>query len=322
VLVPPQGRLSDQEAQAARLAVPYLGPDPAPSVVAGKVAIGFLIVGIISRLAAALVFVQRASLDRQVADQLNRRATGQAFDPQALYTASSALTDNRHTTAMISITYLLVLLGITVSFFIWRAQRRPKAVLEAFGETHVESPLRWVRTRAYRSLLGGLIVASLLIGFQGSVTVNTTAADVAGKRMWSAVACLGWACVWVLQILLVRASERAHADRLAASSAQRAGEVPVPVFAPLPRADQSAQVGESEGALWILRSAGLFMVGLISGFVLIAAIGEHSMEVVPYAAVAAPIFGLVVWAYVRRFQRKAERRAAGTQPQVTLTGYQ
>ena len=322
VLVPPQGRLSDDEARAARLAVPYLGPDPAPSGAAGKVIIGLMVMAILSRLAAAAVFVQRGSLERQIADQGDRRISGVGFDPQAWNSTGSALATNRHVGAIVSVAMVLLLLAYIVAFLVWRDQRRPRKALATYGETHVESPLRWISTGAQRAAMAGLIVTSFLIGFQGRVVVGTPLADVPGKRLWAAVACLSWAGVWWMQIVQVRASERAYAERLAASFAARAGHVPVPVFAPVQKAGSNADMGEPEGALWVLRSAGLFMVGLISGLVLIGAIGEHSLEVVPYVAVAAPAFGLVVWAYVRRFQRKAERRSAQAQPQVTLTGYQ
>jgi len=322
VLVPPKGRLSSSEARAARLAVPYLGPDPARSRVAGKVAMGVMVAAIIARLAAAVLYLQRSALDQQMLDRYNQRFSGQVTDPQAVYATSAALTDNRHTMNLVSMVYVLLVLAFLVIWLIWRDQRRPKAMLAAYGETHVESPLRWVRTGAHRWLMGAMVGVSILVGLAAQTGVTMQLSELPAKRMWAAVACLAWAAVWGLEILFIRASEQAHAERLAASAAERAGLVPVPVFAPLPNADQSASLGESEGALWVLRSAGLFMAALISGLVLVGALMQHTLASLPFVVVCGPIFGLTIWAYVRRFQRKAARRAAADEPPVLLTGYQ
>ena len=90
-----------------------------------------------------------------------------------------------------------------------------------------------------------------------------TPEQLANARIWSAVACLAWALVYLSAVPWVLASIRYHERRVEASLPYRANPMAVPYIPPVTSSSQGT--GEPAGCRWVLTTAPLIFVGLVSG---------------------------------------------------------
>jgi len=273
-------------ARQARIAVPYLGPDPAPSRRAGAVLKVLCVVGVAVRIAQGLAFGQRAGLDRSLAlGSISR----------------DALISNTNLLWALGLLRTVSWISLLVGFIVWGRARRPKAMLQAYGEAYVESPYGWIATAPLRLLVLGMVVAGVAARVASTPDRLDSLSRLAQRRDWSAVSCLVWAVYYVLALVVVVLSERALAERLAVSGAHRAGRAPIPFVPPILSAGER-EAGKSEGVGWILRTAGLILLLFIAVTFGIVAATEHTAVSLVWTAGFGLVTLLVVRAFVRRYR--------------------
>lgn len=211
------------QAPSSGVTIPYLGPEPPQSRPLGRFLRVALVLGGLSALARAALYLQRASLDRRLA----RGATADV---------ASAIRGNQDALALITTLTLLLTGAALLANILWRQQRRPKGILKANGEAYVESPLGpltpvWLRL----ALVGGVFI--FLVGLTSSrVPTGAAVADLAHYRDWSAVTMFALAALWGLDYGLVVNADRRHDKRVGLSGEARQHPETVPYFQPAKKA--------------------------------------------------------------------------------------
>lgn len=279
----PRPRLNGAAARQARQALPYLGPDPAPSLPVGRAFAAVCALGALVRVVEAVGYVQRASLDRKL-------AVGIAVRDEL----------DRNTSFMNALAVLR--LSSWVAFFVllvlWGRRRRPKATLQRLGESYVESPYRWVVTAPFQVVLFVPVIAAVIANSISSSSVPPTASRLASHRMWSAFSSGMWALYYAVMVGAVVLCERALRERLAASGAHRAGAAPIP-YVPAVGPTGVLQAEPVRGG-WIVRTMVLSMGLIVGTFGLIAALAQADAAGLLWAVVFAAIDAAVIRAFVRR----------------------
>lgn len=105
-------------------------------------------------VARSLAYLSRASLDQALVDR--------SVVTRGDLDASNALVSALSLVAMVGV---IGTIGLEVA---WRRRRRPKEVLQAYGEAYVEAPLRQAVPVLIRLALGLAGGASVLAFFQGA----------------------------------------------------------------------------------------------------------------------------------------------------------
>lgn len=305
-LTPPGGKLKGQAARDACLAVPYLGPEPPPSRTAGRAMLGIVGVILVLRLLIAALLIEQSQRLREMADGTRRPGTLAALDR-----SDNAL-------VVLTLAHLALAVAAGICWLAWRAMRRPKDVVQRQGEAYVESPLRWVRGTANRWWLGvcigaGVIANSLAAAATPSYPLRPTAAELATSRSWAAASSLLFAGAWISWGLVVRRSEALLAERLELSPDHRAGLVATPHFLAVPKADSNSSWEQSEGIGWVLRTAGLvllIMVSVLGAIGGIAGLADGDVAGAPFLLVGAAGCALAVRIVLGRRTRRHEAAAA------------
>ena len=212
--------VSADEARSGIGTIPYLGPEPPPSRQLGTFLRVALILGGLSALARAALYLQRASLDRRLAS-----------NPTADVVA--AIRGNQDALALITIATLLLAGAVVIVNILWRRQRRPKEILNAHGEAYVESPLRQITPASARVALAVAMFIFLIGLMNSNPPTGTTVDHLAHYRDWSAVTMLALAGLWAFDYIVVVIADRHHDNRLRLSMAVRQRPETVPFIPPI-----------------------------------------------------------------------------------------
>jgi hypothetical protein len=269
---------------------PYLGPDPVPS---RQLATSFQI---LSGIGAALWVARAVLFYVQSNREPNVVVDGFAGTVRIEGANAAAL----GVTGLIGFALVVALIAVDL---LWRRQRRPKDVLQAYGEAYVELPMIWVFPMRYRLLSGAGVGLALLAGANSSLNdgaMFTDLADIQDAYRWSAVSAIGWAVLWATGVALPWLADRSHQRRLEWSAWYRDRPGTVGFVTPV----RDNDIGDPAGAGWILRTAGLVLLAL-TGIILVFAGLEASGEGDTGAALiclllAALSLGIVIRAFVRR----------------------
>ncbi|MFN8039752.1 MAG: hypothetical protein U0Q07_11140 [Acidimicrobiales bacterium] len=302
-LVPSWGHAAPSPALAPPGApAPYLGPVPPPSTLLGRALIVACAVMAALGVARSLAYLMRASIDQALVDRVSV--------PRGDLESSSSLVAALSLAAMAGV---FATVGLEVA---WRRRRRPKEVLQAYGEAYVEAPLRQAVPIGVRLALGLAGGASVLAFFQGATTRSMTAAQLVSARRWSATAAALLAVTWILLAVFVLTADRHLRRRLEWSGEARAHPGAVPFFPP--QREVGEQTGTPAGLGWVLSTAGLVVLVLVGGLMgigSVAAIVTGQLAGLPWLAVSAAVLALPVWVFRRRWRRRAEQRIeAGRAP--------
>jgi hypothetical protein len=199
------------------------------------------------------------------------------------------------------------LIAAVVVDAMWRRKRRPKDLLRTHGEAYVEATMTRVVPVAYRA--GSLILVGAAVGvgvISNPARVRPT--EVAGYAIGRSLASVLWALSWATLIVWVIASEHHLARRLAKAADPNLAGFSVPYVEP--EVEQTT-IGEPAGVGWILRTAGLVMVGMFAlliaiGSISMVASGKDTVAGLIWLAGSVGVLGLVTWAFVRRRRRLGE----------------
>jgi len=189
---------------------------------------------------------------------------------------------------------------------LWRRQRRPKHVLEAHGEAYVEATINRAVPAGVRAAAGVLVGAAILVGISASPS-RVRPSEAAGFAASRSLTMVLWALGWGALIVFVVMSQRHLARRVAKAADPNLAMFSVPYVEP---EAERGTTGEEAGVGWILRTAGLVLVGLFSFIVVLGAMfalpsGKDTAASLIALAIAGPILALVAWAFVRRWKRRA-----------------
>jgi hypothetical protein len=278
--------------KADRLPAPYLGPEPVPSQSFG------IVYQVLCGLAAA-VFLARGVLylERWSAAQ----SAAELSPPFALAGVRGGSTG---LLALVeSATFAVVVLAI-VGSFVWRRNRRPKDALAAYGEAGVEMPLGWVLPMWLRVVTGVAVIGGAFGIAKGAVRPDMFLADLPGARLSAAVGSLGWAIAWLLTAAWPVFANRAQDRRSAWSTWYRQRPGSVPFVEPVKGED--TDIGEPEGAGWVLRTAGLVVSGLVSSLFVaggLSGLAAGDPTGIWFFVPGALVSYLVVRAFIRRRRR-------------------
>jgi hypothetical protein len=272
--------------------VPFLG-DPESSKILGRLVqifSGVLVLYNLVRFGQWLLFASAAQ------GILNGTGT----------TTPSQLLQLGQTIDTVALVFWPTLIAVAVIDIVWRRKRRPKEVLAAYGEAYVEATINRTVPVMLRVAMGVSIGLALVTGFVSTSPTNLHPADVPGYATSRAASAVFWALAWLCEIGIVWASERHLARRMAKAADPRLAGYTVPYVQP--ESDRGA-VGETAGVGWILRTAGLVLLLLVSGLLIIGAAselpsGKEPVTDLVFLAICVPIVVLVIRAFVRRVTRK------------------
>jgi multisubunit Na+/H+ antiporter MnhB subunit len=299
------GALTVADSKAARLDIPYLGPVPPGSRPMGRATQLAWIVGAVTLLGRAVLYAQREGLDQQ----LVRGETA---------SLAAQISSNQSSLDVVNVIVLAGALAACVLSYGWQMRRRPRRVRVQAGEAWVESPMSWITPLWYRVLIGGLVGVSVVLSSGSTPTRTTRTVDLAGLRHQAMISSILFAVAWAAGALSPWFADRAFDRRLAASGPARENPGAVPFFPYVGRGAWNGEpsVGEPSGLGWMFRTFGLVMATILSVFFLIGSIsdlaGPHPEPGVDllFLAVGAAGMVLVVWAFRRRWQRRAAARAS------------
>jgi hypothetical protein len=283
---PPSGIVDDRLLDKV---TPYLGPDPVSSRQLG------MAFRVLSFCGAALWVVRALLLYAQASSEPVVEMTG--FGTGTVKGANAELL------AVLNMVGVGMVVALIVVDLLWRKERRPKDVLQTYGEAYVELPMIWVFPMRYRLVLGAGVGLALVARMKGTITDATVVTDVGVLQeayRWSAVSAIGWAVVWGAGAALPWLADRSHDRRLAWSTWYRERPGTVGFVAPV----RDNDIGEPAGFGWILRTAGLVLAAFL-GLIFFIAGMELSGEGARAGAflwlfMAALTEGLVIRAFVQR----------------------
>lgn len=293
----PQGETRwTADTAAARLTIPYLGPEPAPSRILGT---------ILQVLAAAMALLCLVRVGAFLA--LAGAVESLVDDPFSNPAAADRMTNLINGLVPFWWMLLLAVIGVEIA---WRMKRRPSAVRNEYGEAYVEFPITWIIPTAFRVGWGVLIGAAFITGSVGNAGSLVPLDELPGRYRTSAVSNLLWLVVWLMVVASVFVANRSHEQRVARSLEYRQHPASVPFFPPL--AGKGAfeisrgERSQSSGIGWVLRTSGLasaFLFGIgftIGGFV---EAGSGNAAGFVWGVAGAAMLAGVVWAMVRRYQQ-------------------
>ena len=275
---------------------PYLGPDPVSSRQLGTAFRILSMVGAAVWLLRAVVSYAQADLEPELVVSSTGLITVQGAHAELL--------------GLLSLVVFPLVVALIAVDLLWRRERRPKERLQARGEAYVELPMIWVFPMRYRLVLGAGVALAVLAGMKSQltdVTILTDPTAIQEAYRWSAVSAIGWAVLWATGAALPWMADRAHDRRLEWSAWYR--DRPETVGYVLPVRDND--IGEPAGFGWILRTAGLVLLGFL-GLIFLAA----GMEILGEGDTAAAAFWLflaamsevvVIRAFVRRRKPQSVR---------------
>ncbi len=211
------------DSEQARLTIPYLGPDPAPSRPVGTALQASAAAMVVLNLIRVGLYLWLAAVDRG----LIAHQTHELF--------SEARTGHRVISILALVSLALVVTFIALEIA-WRSRRRPKLICADYGEAYVEFPTKWVTPRWLIGSWAALVVGVFAVGHAGTVHAGTLLAQLPRHRDLAAVAGTLSALLWASFILWVALVNRSHDQRLARSTAYRADPTTVPYFPPVKRA--------------------------------------------------------------------------------------
>jgi hypothetical protein len=199
------------------------------------------------------------------------------------------------------------LIAALVVDLLWRRKRRPKDVLQAHGEAYVEAGFTRVVPVGWRIASAAVLGLAVVVGTSGSTSRLRSSSEVASFAMSRSLSSVLWAMVWTGSIVFVIASERHLARRVAKAMDPALASFSVPYVEP---EVDSATTGEPSGVGWILRTAGLVILGLFSLLIVIGAIaelpsGKNGAAAILWLAGGGAVLALVAWAFVRRWQHRS-----------------
>jgi hypothetical protein len=231
-------------------------------------------------------------------------------------TTSSQLLALGNVIDAVSVVFWPTLLAVAVLDFVWRRKRRPKDVLAAHGEAYVESTFNRVTPPLYRIGFGVVIAIALLTGLTTTTSSTLRPADVPGYATARGISSLLWAGAWALEVAIVWLSERHLARRMAKAADPVLAAYSVPFVEP---ETERGTGGELAGLGWVLRTAGLVLVGMFSALVFIGGVtelptGKEPAVDLAFGAAGAAGLVLVGWAFVRRARRRRADATAGAEP--------
>lgn len=275
--------------------VPFLG-DPVASRAMGQlvqICAGALVLFNLARAAMWVYFsslsnqVVRGAMTRGDAEQL--RSVGSLIDTMTLF-------------------FWPTIVVMVVVDVVWRNRRRPKAALESHGEAYVEATITRVLPAWVRVLSILFVASAFAVGFVMNPS-RALPSEVPGYAMARAASSFLWACAWGMLIVVVVMSERHLERRVAKAHDPVLSQYSVPYVEP---EHENAEIGESEGIGWILRTAGLVLAGLISAVIIIGSLaglpsGKDTVGLLLFLLGGCVVFGLVVWAFGRRFRRRRSK---------------
>ena len=211
------------DTEQARLTIPYLGANPAPSRPVGIALQASAAVMVVLSLVRVGLYLWLASIDRSlIADQT-----------QALLSQTRTAHRVISILALVALVLLATFLALEIA---WRSRRRPKKVCADYGEAYVEFPTRWVTPKWLFGAWVALVVGVIAVGQAGAVRTGTLLAQLPHRRDLAALAATMSALLWASFILWVALVNRSHDQRLARSTAYRADPTTVPYFPPAKRA--------------------------------------------------------------------------------------
>jgi hypothetical protein len=274
--------------------VPFLG-DPDGSRAAGKLVQGAAAIMVVYNLVRAVLWL---------------RFSGMASSASSLRggVQSDDLISLGRTIDTFTLLFWPGIIGLLICEFIWQRKRRPPAVLKERGEAYVEATLRRVNPMWIRITTIGLIVVALMVSFSSpTVSRVRTVSELSNYATTRAAYSGLWAVVFALVIVTVWFSEQHLAKRVAKATDPALAMYSVPYVEP---EKDNRDIGESAGIGWLLTTLVLVMLGLFS---LIGIIGGISALPTKDAAagaitllISSAVFGLVVWAFVRRWNRRKQ----------------
>ena len=214
-----------------RAFIPYMGPDPSPSRSFGIAAMFVIAILAAASGVRALLYLQRASIDKRLAAGRGSMAV------------ASQLRSNASTIQNIGRFFWVGLLLAIVLDGQWRRRRRPQVELNARGEAFVESPLARSVPPQVAVFMVMLFLAGLVFTVSGFVSTSTPLRDWASHRVRSAA---GGGCIalgWGLWAARIAWADRSHRRRLAASAPWRMAPAgPVPFYPPESERDAARAV--------------------------------------------------------------------------------
>jgi len=234
-------------------------------------------------------------------------SNGAASDAVSAASSNRIVSVGEAIDAMALLFWPTLIVGVVVDA-VWRRQRRPKGVLQAHGEAYVEATLTRAVPVGVRVAAVVLVGAAFLAGI-GASPNRIAPSEVAGFAASRALAMVLWALAWAALIAFVATSERHLARRVAKAADPNLAMFSVPYVEP---EAERGTTGEEAGVGWILRTAGLVLVGLFSFPIVLASMfalpsGKDTAASLIALAIAGPILGLVAWAFVRRWKRRTPR---------------
>ncbi|MGZ4683117.1 MAG: hypothetical protein ACXV8G_11720 [Acidimicrobiales bacterium] len=301
--VDPQRGTADSD--QAKLTIPYLGPEPAPSRTAGRIFMLACMVEAALYLAKVTAYWSQAGMEQDFLDHPTR------FTADELTSGSHLLS----TLSTITLLGILLALGLDLA---WRAQRRPGHTRNTRGEAYVEFPTKWVTPVVLRLRWVGLALGGLLLANAGSIHRSTLLADYPHHRQLQAASSAVWMAFWISLVVWVVIVNRSHTRRMAFSEPYRADPSQVPFFPPVAggifesrgtfgsAATATSPRAGATGIGWMLRTSGLIMLCFIGTGALAGGGSEIGLgHAGGYAWFAAGLamWAFVIWVMVRRYRR-------------------
>jgi len=289
------------DSKAARLTIPYLGPQPPPSRSTSVALIAACAAAAAVQLVKAGLYLRQAQAEQLFLDLPS------LAHAQAVRSGHSQLT----TFGTIS---LLVIGLVLILDLVWRSQRRPKRRRVQHGEAYVEFPVVWVTPIAVRIGWVALALGSYFASAAGRTTATMARADFPHARQMSALSSVGWSLFFFTLIGWVLLINRSHDRRVAWSTPYRADPSLVPFFPPVAgmglfgagSSSGDSSRSTASGPMWALTTAGLillciFGVGALFGGV--AELGYGHATGVAWIVAGGGSLAFVGWVMVRRYQQ-------------------
>jgi hypothetical protein len=288
---PPAGMLV--HSRSHREPVPYLGPEPVPSRTFGVARQVLCAVLVAAYVVQGFMYLDLAREHEALAD------TVPFWTP-----VGDLVLEGPLLATLRLLTIPLVIVGI-IAQVLWARARRPKEELRAYGEAGVEMPLGWVVPLWLRFFPVVCVVVGRL-AFVSRIDQTTTVSDLAGLDRGLAVACFAWAFLWLSAMAWPARADAAQDLRSEWSAWYRERPGSVPYVEPVKGED--TEIGQPEGGLWVVTTAGL-LIGLPFGALSILAgaglssDGEAAWGLF-WLVLGVAVEVLVIRAFVRRHRRR------------------
>jgi hypothetical protein len=288
--------------------IPYLGPLPLPARPFVRPLQVVVVLLALLGVARAILLGQRSGIDGQLATTGRTRAlVDQVLANERL------LSGQRSAVLALSAVFLVLVV-------LWRSRRRPRRVVRDRGEAYVEASDKAIVPLGLRLATVALWVSGGLLGGGFAAPRRPALDQLAGLRLQAAAGSVLWAIGMLLYLAWIGRTTAAIDRRVSWSAPHRAAAADVPHYTPLGgwaaafdagRGADTDDVGDAEGAGWILGTTGLALAALVAIVVLVASVGS-GRDGVPWMLGSAFVVVLAGRELRRRQQDRALRRAAGS----------